>query len=427
MTGLPSFKYGLIFDATNANGETFIIDRNEVCLFKIGDIEDYSKYEDYKSWLCIKKGHYGEDSVNRFDMVIRQYDDMGFLNPNYWVGGGEMLIEWKGGIYFAIKGSLASWATIDLQRRFNGELVNPHIIFYIEWEITKPEVRYVDFDYDYIDDFFTGYQITIQNPVYNIEWSYKEPTGIKDPLKYYHFCLYNIHNECVVDTGKVYTDTPSAFVCDSLDNKTKYKLVGYCVSQSGKVIDLPDLDITTAYITGRMYSNLSIELNKDLGENIISTELVNLVGKYESDDNTETPTYGKKSSAGYYDTVELTGTQNVTFTDNYNLMDDNFIIRLKVSHMPRSSLWTSRGDENEINKNVRTLILTLFNNDSSEYIKLYYNNMRFYAEKYSYGITSTYVSNAFTLQPNGIRWIYVSLLYSNGRIDIYAESERVRH
>ena len=63
-----------------------------------------------------------------------------------------------------------------------------------------------------------------------------------------------------------------------LDDKSKYILVGYCVTQNGQRLDLPDLTIKTAYTTGRIYANLTIKLNKLLAENTIYAEMVNLVG-----------------------------------------------------------------------------------------------------------------------------------------------------
>mgnify|MGYP003319876546 CR=1 FL=1 len=48
--------------------------------------------------------------------------------------------------------------------------------------------------------------------------------------------------------------------------------------QDGTRDDFPDLIIKTKYTTGKVYTNLDIKLNKSLAENIVTAELINLVG-----------------------------------------------------------------------------------------------------------------------------------------------------
>ena len=57
---------------------------------------------------------------------------------------------------------------------------------------------------------------------------------------------------------------------------------------------------------------------------------------------------------------------------------------------------------------------------NADYIELYYENGYFYAIKHSCGLTSQYMSNSISNVLNANT--YLSLLYCNGRIDIYASN-----
>lgn len=239
------------------------------------------------------------------------------------------------------------------------------------------------------------YEIILNNPVTTINWTYNDNNGT-DGLKYYEFSLYNKFNQCVTATGKVYTNTTNGhgFVCNSLDEKNTYTLIGYCVSQSGYRMEFPNLIIIPKYTTGKIYANLTIELDRYLAENIVKAKVTNIIGQVKDG-----------NSVDFIDNEKLNlkdNDNNVTF--KYSLPTNDFLIRIWVNGIK------------EIDGKVN--ILKLSNN--ANYIELYYENGYFYAIKYSCGLTSQYMSNSISnvLNEN----TYLSLLYCNGRIDIYASN-----
>jgi len=392
MSELPNFKEGFIFDATQNNtteANPFVITESKPCLFKIASLSDYSK--DYQYWL-----YSNGNSIVEKSMIIQSYNDMSFLKQHQY-----LLIIWDGNIYLYLASNTLnaeSYAfTLTRCADSDGTVRYDSKMFYVSVTLgTTPSVSYGN---DKITLNKNGYEITINNPVTTLDWGY-HLNDSADELKYYQFLLYNSQNKCVVDTGKIYTNTTegNGFVCNSLDDNSTYTLVGYCVSQNGQRLDLPDLLIKTTYTTGRIYTNLTVELNKHCAENTVYAEVINLLG------NT---TNGK---AVFVDDEKIdlkTNDNAIVFTDTYNLLTDNFVIRLWI---------------NGINNEEKVTILKLTNPYGSDYIELYYNDGYFYATKYSYGLTSRYISNVVNENDVLNGNIYLSMLYCNGRIDIYATS-----
>ena len=392
MSELPNFKEGFIFDATQndtTEANPFVITESKPCLFKIASLSDYSK--DYQYWL-----YSNGNSIVEKSMTIQSYNDMSFLKQHQC-----LLIIWDGNIYLYLASNTLnaeSYAfTLTRCADSDGAVRYDSKMFYVNVTLgTTPSVSYSN---DKITLNKNGYEITINNPVTTLDWVYHINDSV-DELKYYQFLLYNSQNKCVVDTGKIYTNTTegNGFVCNSLDDNSTYTLVGYCVSQNGQRLDLPDLLIKTTYTTGRIYTNLTVELNKHCAENTVYAEVINLLG------NT---TNGK---AVFVDDEKIdlkTNDNAIVFTDTYNLLTDNFVIRLWI---------------NGINNEEKVTILKLTNPYDSDYIELYYNDGYFYATKYSYGLTSRYISNVVNENDVLNGNIYLSMLYCNGRIDIYATS-----
>lgn len=406
MSELPNFKEGFIFDATQNNDaeHPFVITESKPCLFKIASLSDYSK--DYKYWLY--SNEYKKDGqwctrIKDTDRTLLHYNTKGFITKI--AKTNSAVIAWRDNIYLYLGSSAFPSGYGDdfkytLTRCEDIKSEIAIIIFddiktiYVKKAIgTTPSASY-DNDNIILDS--NGYQIIINNPVTTLDWIYNvNESG--DELKYYQFSLYNSQNKCVVDTGKVYTDTTNGegFICNSLDDNSTYTLVGYCVSQNGVKLDLPDLTVKTAYTTGRIYANLSIELNKELAQNTIRAEVVNLVGETTNGD------------AVYRDNEKLdlkTNNNSVVFTDTYSLLKNNFLVRLWI---------------NGIKSEEKVSILKLSSSYSSDYIEVCYENNYFYAVKHSYGLTSRYVSNAVDENDVLNGNIYISILYCNGRIDIY--------
>lgn len=415
MSELPNFKEGLIFDIKDGlNADNPIIVTADVpYLFKINDVVNYNKNYQFWGANLYNTGTGNQLTANGFNInqPINHYSDLSFWHneSKYFIN----IIMWAKSIYVFVNPTLYTGAVslldnveykIVLDRYSDdGILLNDTITFYFKCNFKNPTTSYNNHDIIFGNN---GYEITINNPVTIMNWAYNINDS-NDELKYYHFLLYNSQNKCVVDTGKIYTDTAdeNGFVCNSLDDKSAYILVGYCVTQNGQKLDLPDLTIKTAYTTGRIYANLTIELNKQLAENTVYAEMVNLIGNTTNGE----PSYieGEK--------IDLKSNDNtVVFTDDYGLLKDNFLIRLWI---------------NGITNKDKVTILKLSNPNSSDYIEIYYENDYFFAVKYSCGLTSRYISN--TVNENDILNgnIYISILYCNGRIDIYAtlytESEAI--
>ena len=393
MSKLPNFKEGFIFDATQnttTEEQPFVATKSTFTLFKLASIDDYNKHYEY--WK------YDKNNGETVDiMEIKYYNDMSFLTNTCQV------IVWNKGIYLVEPYfNQDTIYTFNLTRCADKEGITEcdTKTFYFQLQLSP----YVEYDNDYIRLGTQGYEITIDNPVTTLDWIY-DINDTSDELKYYQFLLYNtdeqgVINKCVVDTGKIYTNTTNGngFICNSLDDNSKYILVGYCVSQSGQKLDLPDLTIKTAYTTGRIYANLTIELNKQLAENTIYAEMVNLIGNTTNGE----PIYinDEKIDLKLYDNT-------VIFTDDYGLIKNNFLIRLWINGI--------------IDKD-RVTILKLSSPNGSDYIEVYYENAYFYAIKYSCGLISRYISNAVSEDDVLNGNIYLSILHCNGRIDIYATS-----
>lgn len=400
MSELPNFKEGFIFDIAQNNtteANPFIITEKKPCLFKIASLNDYSK--DYQYWL-----YSNGVNISNQSMTVQNYNDMSFLKQNY------SLIIWGEGIYLYL-------SSIDLESDFyvftltrcadiDGFVQYDSKNFYLSVALgITPSISYNNSNIT-LDK--NGYEITINNPVTTLDWIYNVNQTV-DELKYYQFLLYNSQNQCVVDTGKVYANTSegNGFVCNSLDDRSIYTLVGYCVSQNGQKLDLPDLLIRTAYTTGRIYANLNIELNKLLAENTIYAEVVNLIGH----------TTNEEASYIEGEKIDLkTNDNSVVFKDDYGFLKDNFLIRLWINGIK------------DVEGAERITVLKLNNPNSSDYIEIYYENGYFYAIKYSCGVLCRYISNPITADVFNDN-IYLSILYCNGRIDIYAtpyaESEAI--
>ena len=417
MSELPSFKEGFIFDATdnftNDKDNPFVIyEEGKPCLFKIASLNDYSK--NYSLWNL----KFFEDEIIVFDENIKaqSYNDLSFISTKERLiqegaiaqeiefKEARQLIIWNDGIYFY-------YCTRDYTKTSTVEIILTRLDditqestedfehFYFKHEFSAyhpkfPTVSY--FDYNNMSFGANGYEMIINNPVTIICWSY-DVYNTGDYLKYYQFSLYNSQNKCIVDTGKLYPTgifSDDGFVCNSLDDESEYTLIGYCVSQSGRRIDLPDLIIKTKYTTGKIYANLTIELDKHLAENKISEKFTNIIGEAKDENNVT-----------FIDSEKLdlkNNDNNILF--RYNLPTNNFLIRLWINGIKES--------------NEKITILKLSNND--DYIELYYENGYFYAIKHSCGLTSRYMSNSISNILNANT--YLSLLYYNGRIDIYASN-----
>ena len=400
MSELPNFKEGFIFDATQ-NTTTlenpFIVVQYKPLLFKIASISDYST--NYQYWSYVN--NYG---VNKIMQVI-EYNNLSFITPIGSTKNERKLIMWNGGIYLYLFDDFhQSDYTLNLTRCAdkNGSVQYNTITIYLKNDMGKtPSISY---DNNSIFLGNNGYEIILNNPVTTLDWIYNMNNGT-DTLKYYQFLLYNTNeqgmiNKCVIDTGKIYTDTTdgNGFICNSLDDNSKYILVGYCVTQNGQRLDLPDLTVKTAYTTGRIYTNLTIELNKHCAENTVCAEVVNLVGSAVNEEAVFVD--GEK--------VDLKINDNaVVFTDTYNLLTDNFLIRLWI---------------NGIKEGNRVTVLKLTNPNNSDYIEVYYDNGYFYAVKYSYGLICQYISNAVDENDVLNGNLYLAMLCCNGRIDIYTTS-----
>ncbi len=411
MSELPSFKEGLIFDTRNRSGkndgssktEPIIITGDLPCLFKINDADYYNKNCTF--WYVYSFVYDNSLSITTsLDNVGKNIDvcsDLSFCNTP--TSKFVNVIKWNGGIYVFInpnsytgRVSFQNGKTyrISIQRYTDDRttMLGTSFPFYIRTEFNYPSCTYNN---DNISFGNYGYEITLTNPVTTIDWSYNA-NGSTDILKYYQFSLYNSQNKCVVDTGKVYTDTTNGngFVCNSLDDESQYTLIGYCVSQSGQRIDFPDLIIKTKYTTGKIYANLTIELDKHLAKNNITAKVTSIIGEAKDENNIV-----------FIDSEKLdlkNNDNNVLF--RYDLPTNNFLIRLWINGIKES--------------NEKITILKLSNND--DYIELYYENGYFYAIKHSYGLASQYMSNSISNVLNANT--YLSLLYCNGRIDIYASN-----
>lgn len=414
MSELPNFKEGLIFDIQDGLSENnpIIITANTPWLFKISDAINYNKnnkhwgitlynYNDTSETYNIELASNGS---NITDTIIKSYSDLTFCNdsPSKYV----KIISWNNGIYAFVNSSLYFWGyeknkfVITRYTDDATSLENPlgdEIVFYTQCNFRSiPTVSYNN-ENIYFEN--TGYTITINNPVTILDWNYNINNSA-DTLKYYQFSLYNSQGKCVVDTGKIYTNTTNnnGFVCNSLDDKSTYTLVGYCVTQNGIKLDLPDLTIKTHYTTGRIYAHLSIKTDKQKAENIVSAEMINLIGQTTNGEAHYIE--GEKIDLKTYDNT-------IVFTEDYNVLKNNFVIRLWINGVI---------DEDKVT------ILTLTNANQSDYIEIYYKDGRFYAIKHSCGLTSLYISDVIS-QTDAIEGnIYLSVLCCNGRIDIYATS-----
>lgn len=408
MSELPNFKEGLIFDIKNGlNADNPIIITADVpYLFKINDVANYNK--NYQCWGAnlYNNGTGNQLTTNssKTNQPINSYSDLSFWNKEatYFIN----IIMWAKGIYVFVNPTLYSGVVSLLNNveykivldRYSDEgvLLNDTTTFYFKCNFQIPTISYNNNDILFGQN---GYEITINNPVTVLDWVYNKNNSV-DELKYYQFSLYNSQSKCVVDTGKVYTDITegNGFVCNSLDDQSTYTLVGYSVTQNGQRLDLPDLTIKTAYTTGRIYANLTIELNKMLAENTIYAEMVNLVGNTTNGDASYIE--GEK--------IDLKSNDNsVVFTDSYNTLKDNFLIRLWI---------------NGIVNEEKVTILKLSNPSSFDNIEVYYEDGYFYAIKYSFGLTSRYISNIIDENDVLNGNTYLSILHCNGRIDIYATS-----
>jgi hypothetical protein len=403
MSELPNFKEGFIFNVKEKSD--FKVTALKPCLFKIAPLNMYSK--NYLYWsasiattVTDLEGNINVFQTNHSPFKIKSYDNLSFMSQS-----DRIMFVWKDVIYYycSIKDLQDNTVyNISLTRHEDVEGTNfslpslETINFSFECNFINADVSYLNNEIQLGNN---GYEIMINNPVTTLDWSYNLNKS-SDELKYYQFLLYNSQNKCVVDTGKVYTNTTTGngFVCNSLDDKSTYTLVGYCVSQNGQRLDLPDLIIKTMYTTGRIYANLIIELNKQLAENTVCAEMVNLVGKATNGEVSYIE--GEK--------IDLKSNDNtVVFTDDYGLLKDNFVVRLWINGIA--------------NKN-KVTILQLSNPNGSDYIEIYYEDGYFYAIKYSCGLTFRYISNAVNENDVLNGNIYLSVLYCNGRVDIYATS-----
>lgn len=407
MSELPNFKEGFIFDATQNNDaeHPFIITESKPRLFKIASLSDYSK--DYKYWHYFRSATGSDDTETKVVSsvkTLKSYNTKSFITTIN--NNSSAVIAWKNSIYLYLGSNsfISGYEDFEyhLTRCANGEGTKTYDdtkTIYVKKAIGITPL--VSYDNDDITLKNNGYEITINNPVTTLDWIYYNVNKSDDELKYYQFSLYNSQNKCVVDTGKVYTDIAkgNGFVCNSLDDDSTYTLVGYCVSQNGLKLDLPDLTIKTAYTTGKIYANLTIELDKHLAQNTVHIEVVNLVGK---------TTNGKVVYIDNEMADLKTYDNSVVFTDNYDYLLNNFLIRLWINGIK--------------NKEEKVSILKLSNPKTSDYIELYYRDGYFYAVKHSCGLTSQYISNAVDKNDVLNGNIYISILYCNGRIDIYAIS-----
>jgi hypothetical protein len=400
MSELPNFKEGFIFDITKE--DSIVITALNPCLFKIASLDYYSKH--YSSWsaqidISMIDNEENLDYTNTLNIPQHEipiYNDLSFILDK------PPIMIWEDGIYCCgYSGDLFNNLRCDINltrhEDLDGDTTSQSldsINFAFECRFTSPTVSYIDNEVLLANN---GYGITLNNPVTTINWAY-DAGELGDELKYYHFLLYNIYNKCVVDTGKVYTNIPIGFVCNSLDDNSTYTLVGYCVSQNGQKVDLPDLTITTKYTTGRIYSNLIVDVDKYSANNKITAEVVNLVGRTTNKDVVFID--GEK--------IDLKTNDNaVIFTDIYNLLTDKFLIRLWI---------------NGIKNNKRVTVLKFNNPLTLDNIEVYYEDGYFYAIKNVYGLTSRYMSNVVNKNDVLNGNIYLSILYYNGRIDIYATS-----
>lgn len=411
MSNLPNFKEGLIFDIKDGLNEDnpIIITADVPCLFKITDAINYKNH--YWQIAFCRDRDITTNGDEPSEIMPKTYSDLSFLSNKNFIS----VINWNDSIYALVNPPLCSG---DISSFTNGEanyivigrfeeddigLENPleEFVLYTQCNFTSNIVSYNN------ENIYFGkksYEIILNNPVTTLDWLCNtDETG--DELKYYQFLLYNTNeqdmiNKCVVDTGKIYTNTTegNGFVCNSLDDRSTYILVGYCVLQSGQKLDLPDLTVKTAYTTGKIYANLNIELNKSLAENIVCAEMVNLVGNTTNGE----PIYIADEK------IDLKSNDNtVVFIDDYGVLNDNFLIRLWINGI--------------VDKN-KVTILKLNNPKSSDYIEIYYEDGYFYAIKYSCGLISRYISN--TIENNNVvnGNIYLSILHCNGRIDIYTKT-----
>ena len=395
MSELPSFKEGLIFDATKET--SFKVMSQKPCLFKIASLNDYSK--NYLYWykeillLTVINGEYVGEVKTDGDVrkKTKIYDNLSFIFDN------SDIIIWKNSIYY-----YCSLDDLNNNSKYNVSLTRlddntQHtrlntVNFSFECTFVNPITSYSN---DNISFGNNGYEIILTNPVTTIDWNYNI-NGSTDELKYYELSLYNKFNQCIINTGKVYTNTSNGngFVCNSLDDKSEYILVGYCVSQSGQRIDLPNLIIKTKYTTGKIYANLTIELDKHLAENNITAKVTNIIGEAKDENNIVFINSEK---------LDLKNNDNnVLF--RYDLPTNNFLVRIWINGIKES--------------NKKITILKLNNND--DYLEVYYDDGYFYATKHSCGLTSRYISNSISGATDGN--IYLSILYCNGRIDIYASN-----
>ena len=98
MSELPSFKEGLIFDATKET--SFKVMSQKPCLFKIASLNDYSK--NYLYWykeillLTVINGEYvGEVKTDgNVRKKTKTYDNLSFIFDN------SDIIIWKNSIYY---------------------------------------------------------------------------------------------------------------------------------------------------------------------------------------------------------------------------------------------------------------------------------------------------------------------------------------
>lgn len=281
-------------------------------------------------------------------------------------------------------------------------------------EFSPPIVAFESYNYDINDDskkveFDEGVtEFELTELVCKIQGLYEQEQG--DEEKCYQFFLYNSKyddekkeyqaNDLIGGTKQIYSGSTPYFVCENLNNNQIYFLKFKCISQSGNEVYSNYLKITTNYNKNLVYTNIGFQLDKSTAENIVYVDLVDLTGVSDIENLT------------YYNKDEVDLTQHyVTFTDNYNLINNNFLCRLWLRNIQ---------NDNDIFVLTNTNSM-LSEGEYAEYIAVKFYDNRFHAFKHSCGLVSHYVSDKLEISDNENNKLYFSLGYYNGRIEMYAE------